>query len=168
MIMCLIVKIYIYLKPHLNIVRQWKPRRFVYILLIHTMWSRRCLCTSVRRNECGVQLGLDRQLWEQKTCFITHEIRSLHRTRNTEKRRSWRKNDVQVKLTNGTEVEEERQFSSAGQAGVGLTQLIEEGVRTRLQGRQPGHRRVFQQSRAEGDGLWRGAGLKHLAERGEI
>lgn len=37
-------------------------------------------------------------------------------------------------------------------------------MRTCLQGRQPGHRRVFQQSRAEGDGLWWGTRLKHLTE----
>lgn len=67
-------------------------------------------------------------------------------------------------LTDGTEVEEQWQFSSAGQASVGLAQLIEEGVRTCLQGRQPGHRRVFQQSRAEGNGLWWGTRLKHLTE----
>lgn len=66
------------------------------------------------------------------------------------------------KLTNRTEVEEERQFPSAGQAGVGLAQLVEEGVCTCLQGRQPGHRRVFQQSRAESDGLWWGTRFKHL------
>lgn len=66
------------------------------------------------------------------------------------------------KLTNRTEVEEERQFSSAGQTGVGLAQLVEEGVCTCLQGGQSGHRRVFQQSRAESDGLWWGARLKHL------
>lgn len=66
-------------------------------------------------------------------------------------------------LTDRTEVEEERQFSPAGQAGVGLTQLVEEGVRTRLQGRQPRHRGVLQQPRAEGDGLRRGARLEYLA-----
>lgn len=67
-----------------------------------------------------------------------------------------------AKLTNGTEVEEERQFSSAGQAGVGLAQFIEEGVCTCLQRWEPGHGCVFQQSRAEGDGLWWGTGFKHL------
>ena len=65
-------------------------------------------------------------------------------------------------LTDGTEVEEERQFSPAGQAGVGLTELIEEGVRTRLQRRQPGHRRVLQQPGAQSDGLGGRARLKHL------
>lgn len=72
------------------------------------------------------------------------------------------------KLTDRTEVEEERQFSPAGQAGVGLTQLVEEGVRTRLQGRQPRHRRVFQQSRAEGDGLRWGARFEYLAAGGQL
>lgn len=67
-----------------------------------------------------------------------------------------------VKLTNGTEVEEEWQFSAAGQAGVGLAQLVEESVRARLQWRQPRHWCVFQQSGAEGDGLGWGTRLKHL------
>lgn len=92
------------------------------------MRGRRCLCTSVRRNEIGVQLWLDRQL-------------------------------------NRAEVEEERQFSSTGQAGVGLAQLVEEGMRTCLQRRQSGHGCVFQQSRAEGNGLWWGTRLKDLCPR---
>lgn len=65
----------------------------------------------MRWNECGVQLGLNRQL-------------------------------------DGAEVEEEGQFSAAGQAGAGLAQLIKEGVRAGLQRGQPGDWRVFQQAGA--------------------
>lgn len=71
-----------------------------------------------------------------------------------------------AKLTNGTEVEEEWQFSAAGQAGVGLAQLVEESVRACLQWRQPRHWCVLQQSGAEGDGLGWGTRLKHLTGQG--
>lgn len=71
-------------------------------------------------------------------------------------------------LTDRTEVEEERQFSPAGQAGVGLAQLVEEGVRTRLQGRQPCHGCILQQPRAEGDGLRWGARFEYLAAGGQF
>lgn len=116
------------------------------------MRGRRRLRTRVGRNECGVQLRLDRQLCNTEgdkstwAPFVTSASRA-------------------TKLTNGAEVEEEWQFPPAGQAGVGLAQLLEEGVRARLQRRQPGHGRVFQQSGAEGDGLRGGAGLKHLRGR---
>lgn len=70
-----------------------------------------------------------------------------------------------AKLTNGTEVEEEWQFPAAGQAGVGLAQLVEESVRACLQRRQPRHWCVFQQPGAEGDGLGWGTRLKHLISR---
>lgn len=69
-------------------------------------------------------------------------------------------------LTDRAEVEEERQFPAAGQARVGLAQLLKESVRTRLQRRQPGHWRVFQQSGAQGDGLRWGARLEHLMGQG--
>lgn len=144
------------------------------------MWGRRCLRASVRRNECGVQLGLDRQFCDSikgKQIFIyTSKMSGAMTWQWASKFRSsevkYNKLIVGItekikqrqggKLTNRTEVEEERQFSSAGQAGVGLAQFIEEGVRTCLQGRQPRHRRVFQQSRAEGNGLWWGTRFKHL------
>lgn len=71
-----------------------------------------------------------------------------------------------AKLTNRTEVEEEWQFSAAGQAGVGLAQLVKESVCACLQWRQPRHRCVFQQSGAEGDGLRWGTRLKHLIVQG--
>lgn len=71
-----------------------------------------------------------------------------------------------AKLTNGTEVEEERQFSAAGQAGVGLAQLVEESMRACLQRRQSRHWCVFQQSGAEGDGLRWGTRLEHLTGQG--
>lgn len=80
--------------------------------------------------------------------------------------RQWLLRREGAQLTNGTEVEEEWQFSAAGQAGVGLAQLVEESVRACLQWRQPRHRCVFQQSGAEGDGLRWGARLKHLTGRG--
>ena len=51
-------------------------------------------------------------------------------------------------LTDGAEVEEQGQVSAAGQAGAGLAQLVEEGVRAGLQRGQPGDRRVLQQAGA--------------------
>lgn len=73
-------------------------------------------------------------------------------------------------LTCGAEVEEQRQLSAAGQSCVGLSQLVEEGVRAGLEGREPGGRGVLQQPGAQRDGFWRSAGLEHLdqSHRSEV
>ena len=82
----------------------------------------------------------------------------------TERERQ-RETDREGSLTNRAEVEEQGQVSAAGQAGAGLVQFVEEGVGAGLQRGQPGHRRVLQQARAQGDGLCGRAGLKHLRGR---
>ena len=61
------------------------------------------------------------------------------------------------------EVEEGGFFSPVGQLDVGIPQLVEEGVCTRLQGGEARGGRVLQQPRTQGDGLrWR-TGPEHLA-----
>ena len=64
--------------------------------------------------------------------------------------------------TGGAEVEEQRQVSPAGQTGVGLAEFIEEGVRAGFEGGEACGGGVLQQAGAQGDGLGRGARLKHL------
>ena len=119
----------------------------------------------MRRNECGVQLRLNRQLWKRtrqggmspQAPSMTRQLARYFRSES-----EWREG---AKLTNGTEVKEEWQFSAAGQAGVGLAQLVEESVRTCLQRRQPCHWCVFQQAGAESDGLRWCTRLKHLTSQ---
>lgn len=130
------------------------------------MWGRRCLRTSVRRNERGVQLRLNRQLWKR-----TRDERMSALTPSTTRQSVRYFGSVPgrregAKLTNGTEVEEEWQFSAAGQAGVGLAQLIEESMCAGLQRRQPRHWCIFQQSGTESDGLRWGTRLKYLTGQG--
>ena len=69
-------------------------------------------------------------------------------------------------LTGGAVVEEGGQVSSAGQPGVGLAQLVEEGVAAGLQRGEARGGGVLQQAGAQRDGLRRRPRLKHLETQG--
>jgi hypothetical protein len=65
------------------------------------------------------------------------------------------------------EVEERRQGSSVWQAGVGVPQLVEEGVDARLEGRAPQRRGVLQQPGHQVHCLGGHALVEHLRRGGE-
>lgn len=131
-----------------------------------TMGGSRCVSASMRRDEDGIQLGLDWQLWKTKTnrYYATRAewqqrvcsgvISALLEARGLLKNKDlW---------TCGAEVEEVRQLSAVGESRVRLAQFIKEGVGAGLERGESGGWRVLQQAGAQGDGFWGGTGFEHL------